>query len=97
MSLDINICSYKRAECPHCGGVVKGERNVDIMTGGWDLRDMLNLIRYGDDQYGRYVELTTDEINAVARCLFNDNRIQEFDDLQHAIYSGDIIELEADW
>ena len=97
MSLDISICSYKRAKCPHCGEEVKGERNVNIMTGGRELRDMLNLIRYGDDQYGQYVELTADETNAIARYLFDVNFLQEFDDLQHAIYSGDIIELEADW
>lgn len=97
MSLDINICSYKRDKCPHCGEEIKGERNEDIFVGGYRLRTMLNLIGYGEDQYGKCIQLTPQEAQIVARQLFDTNHTDEFDALQHAIYSDDIIELEASW
>lgn len=101
MSLAIGVTIRERYPCPHCGKPVLGEIIEDrIRSGGDSLYHTLEKIGYGDEQYGKYIELTDEQATILARdCLANE--VCDYKEIVTAIgaavLSGNAVILEADW
>ena len=106
MGLDVQIRLTKPIVCPDCGKIVYNAAideypyNEVLHTGGHCLRAYLNEIGYGDEQYDKWVQLTTEQALDFAKlCIkeacYNANEISAM--VMCAMAKEYDVELEADW
>lgn len=89
MSLDINILVRPRS-------LKAIHREADIDLSGSIYRDLLAMIGYGDEQYGKYVKLTQKQKKILAGELRKNESASTGHICEAYVFNDDVL-FEADW